>query len=211
MLASTAPDAILFTNGDNDTFPALTLQHGQEIRADVLVLNLYVIQHQRGLLTRALNDRNIAIAVEDLPADDSDFAAELAQRLTEAAPDVPLYFALSVWAAYKERINDRLYIEGQASRYSASGVDNLARLQNNLEHRFRIDYLDRAWYGEFHPSTAPVVTRLNTNYVFSFILLAEHYQLSGEETRARRWRERALDIARPYPYLLAELQNRGDK
>jgi hypothetical protein len=102
-----------------------------------------------------------------------------------------------VSAAYKEQINDRLYIEGLASRYSAVGVDNLARLQYNLEHRFCIDYLTHAWYGQFHPTTE--VNRLNTNYAFPFILLAEHYQQSGEDTRAHRWRERALDIARPYP------------
>lgn len=92
MLQSTMPDAILFTNGDNDTYPALTLQRAQKVREDVLVVN-----------------------------------------------------------------------------------------------------------------------RLNTNYTFPFILLAEHYQQSGEETRAKRWRELAMDIARPYPYLSQELQKRANK
>lgn len=41
MLQSTMPDAILFTNGDNDTFPALVLQHAQDVRNNVLVLNLW--------------------------------------------------------------------------------------------------------------------------------------------------------------------------
>ena len=209
MLQSTMSDAILFTNGDNDTFPALVLQRALEVRDDVLILNLWGIQHQRSTLAQALKKRNIDIPIADLPDESADFVAELAQRLTDAAPDVALYFALSVSNTYKERINDRLYIEGLASRFSPSGVDNMARLQNNLEHRFRIDSLEHNWYDPFHPSTVPVVNRLNTNYTFPFILLAEHYQRSGEETRANRWRERAMHIARPYPYLMEELQNRA--
>ncbi len=31
----------------------------------------------------------------------------------------------------------------------------------------------------------------------------------GEKTRAARWREHAMNIARPYPYLMKELQNRA--
>jgi hypothetical protein len=32
-LQSTMPDAILFTNGDHDTFPALILQHAQAAKS----------------------------------------------------------------------------------------------------------------------------------------------------------------------------------
>jgi len=37
------PNAILFTNGYNDTFPALVLQHLQDVRNNVLLLNLWGI------------------------------------------------------------------------------------------------------------------------------------------------------------------------
>ena len=60
-----------------------------------------------------------------------------------------------------------------------------------------------------HPSTGPVVNRLNTNYTFPFMLLAKHYLQSGEKNRGDRWPERTMDIARPYPYLMKELKNRA--
>ena len=209
VLMSTLPNAILFTNGDNDTFPAWVLQRTQAVRADVLLLNLHLVWRDRSYFYRKLQEHGIDLSTNDLSGDDrADFVAALTASLEQMAPEIPVYFALTVGNQFRERINDDLYMVGLASRYSSHGIDNLGRLRHNLEHRFRLDYLKHDWYSEDHPSTRPVVAWLNTNYAYPFFLLADHYQISGEPERSDIWRQRAFDVARDYPLLLEQLRNR---
>lgn len=211
MLMSTAPAALLLTNGDNDTYPALLLQSLHAVRTDVLVLNLYLVEHQRAQQQSLLKNEEIEVDLSALPRGDSAaFAAALVGALATKAPQRPVYFALSTSAAYKEQLNEYLYIEGLAARYSTKGVDHLGYLSDHIENQFRLDSLTQNWYAESHPSTHSVVERLNSNYAFPFILLAEHYDARGEKTRAERWRERAFDVARIDPYLLEKLQQRTE-
>lgn len=208
VLMSTRPNAILFTSGDNDTFPAWVLQRARAVRVDVLLLNLHLVWSDRSYLSRKLQERGIDLSAGDLPQDRADFVAALTASLKQTAPEVPVYFALTVGNEFRERINDNLYMVGLASRYSSHGIDNLGQLRHNLERRFRLDYLTHDWYSEDHPSTRPVVAWLNTNYAYPFFLLADHYQISGEQDRGDFWRQRAFDVARDYPLLLEQLRNR---
>ena len=211
VLMSTGENAILFTNGDNDTFPTWVLQRVKGIRPDVLLLNLNLVQSDRSYLIAELRQRGIDIDADALPQDDpAAFTAALAAAVDQAAPDAPVYFALTVSNQFKKHIHDRLYMVGLASRYSTGGIDNLGRLTDNIENRFRLDYLNHDWYSEDHPSTHPVVEWLNTNYAYPFLLLADHYQTGGETTRSARWRNRALDLARPNPFLLEQITKRID-
>ena len=211
VLMSTLPNAILFTNGDNDTFPAWILQRAQAIRADLLLLNLHLVWNDRSYLSRKLQEHGIDLSASDLPDERADFVADLTANLEQVSPETPIYFALTVGNEFRERINDNLYMVGLASRYSSRGIDNLGRLRHNLEHRFRLDYLTHDWYSEDHPSTQPVVSWLNTNYAYPFFLLADHYQISGESDRGAFWRQRAFDVARDYPLLLEQLKNRTSR
>jgi hypothetical protein len=196
MLMSADDGAIILTNGDNDTYPALMLQRVHAVRPDVLVLNLYLIRHNRKYLQKTLNEHGIHLDATALPMTQGEFTAALCQRIAALQSETPLHIALTVDNKTKERLNEDLYIVGLTSLYSPRGLDNLALLKRNIEQRFRLNTLEHNWYGEYHPSTTPVVRRLNANYAFPFALLAEHYRIAAQDAAAIRWQELALEVAR---------------
>ncbi|MCI0697179.1 hypothetical protein L0337_34890 [candidate division KSB1 bacterium] len=210
VLMSTEKNALLFTNGDNDTFPIWLLQRAKGIRPDVTVLNVHMIGEQN-YLKRLLKTKNVEVDLEKLP--DKDVyrcIPELGKAIAAANPAVPVYFALTLEGAHTKGLANNLYVTGLASRYSSKRIDNLAMLRENVEANFRLDYLKFDWYSENHVSTPSIGETLNTNYVAPFMMLAEHCEKIGEHKKAEYWKNFALDIARAAgdQALIEHLKNR---
>lgn len=197
VLASTEENAILFTNGDNDTYPVWMLQHALGIREDVTVLNVSITTRTKpDYLERRLKEKNITLDLDKLPdLMDAGFIPQLCKTLAEKYPDIPIYFALTVYKNHIESIMDDLYIVGLAYQYSPKRIDNTALSKKNLEKNLRLDYLKNDWYGDSYLAK-DIITVMNTNYVAPMIMLAEHYKTSGEDKKAQEWKNWALDLAR---------------
>lgn len=198
VLMSTEKNALLLTNGDNDTYPAWVLQSVKGIREDVSVLNVPLIHQNRDYLARLLRAKNIKIATNKLPKGDRQkFTQALCEELASKYPGSPLYLAATMHARYREPLQENLYLIGLALRYDPKNrLDNLALLQRNFERYFRLDYLKFDWYSESHIATQSIVKHLNINYLNPIIMLLKHYQAAGEQDKFRRLRSLALDIAR---------------
>lgn len=196
MLMSLDQNAILFTNGDNDTYPCWVLQQAKTVRPDVTILNVHLIRNQ-DYLARKLSERNIRLSQEALPkADSPDFIAQLCRAIGSQYPEAPLYFAVTVYEETIEPLTANLFLEGLANRYSPQRYDNVARVKENLENKFRLDYLRYDWYSETHPSTATVVSALNQNYISGMTILYEYYSENKQPSPAEYWKNFAFDIAR---------------
>jgi hypothetical protein len=206
-LISTEPNAILFTNGDNDTYPLWLLQKVQNIRDDVTVLNLSLSAIEL-YLDRKLKERGIAINAKDLKkkakTDDpakphkfshNVFTCELIKTIKEKQPDIPIYFALTVYQNYTKDITDNLYIAGLVYKYSEERIDNLALLENNIENKFRLDYLKYDWYNE-NQLGIKLMSKMNMNYVAPMVMLAEHYKAGGQDSKALKLKNLAVMLAK---------------
>lgn len=194
VLFSLEKNAILFTNGDNDTYPVWVLQKVKKIRTDVTILNVSLINVGEEYLERKLKEKDISVSFTELPKYRSqEFTGALAKFIVEKYPEVPVYFAVTVYQDYLSAIEENLYLVGLAYKYSQSRFDNIALIKKNLEKRFRLDYLKNDWYSEDYLAN-PVVTKLNLNYIAPLLALAEHYAASDTQERAKYWVEIALQI-----------------
>jgi len=193
VLQSVEDNAILFTNGDNDTYPVWVLQKVYGIKPNVTVLNLSMINH-KDYFKQKLSEININLNISDLPAaKNENFSESFCITMTKKYPKIPVYFALTV---YKKRLDDietNLFISGLVSRYSSQRIDNIALLKKNME-KFRLDYLEFDWYDKRFLATKHIAN-LNTNYVASMVMLMEHYALSEDYKKADQLKRVALKLA----------------
>jgi hypothetical protein len=206
VLVSTDSDGILFTNGDNDTYPAWILQNSLGIRSDVTILNVSLLPTD-DYLEKKLNKKGILIDTKALKQKvqaaenhlsgrlfKSKFVQELSKELLEKYPKIPIYFALTISPEKVKNIRDELYIVGLAYQYSKRRIDNIALIKKNMEHNFRLDYLEHDWYQEQYSGNINK-QKMHMNYVIPMVMLADHYQMSGDSRRSEEWNKRALQLA----------------
>ena len=195
VLMSTDTNAILFTNGDNDTYPIWILQKALGIREDVTVLNVSISRSDKNYLERKLKEKDITVDFDKLPSMlDGNFFAELCKAIGAKYPDVPVYFALTVYEPVTKPITDDLYIVGLAYQYSPKRIDNLALLKKNLENNLRLDYLRYDWCDDGYLAR-DIIAHMNLNYIAPMVMLAEHYQTAGEDKKFQDWKGFAVMLA----------------
>ena len=222
VLMSVKPNAILFTNGDNDTYPAWILQHMHKVRPDVTVMNLSLC-HIEEYLQNKLKSRGIKASAKEIlnnakishpekvtRFDNNKMVGDLIKIFQEQKPDIPLCFALTVYKKYTEDIADDLYIVGLAYQYSKERIDNIAQIKKNLESNLRLDYLKYDWYNENQLGVS-MMHNMNMNYMVPMIMLAEHYKETGQTDKKDMWRDLAISLVKKAgkTEVLEEIKKKG--
>jgi len=158
MLAGLEPNALIFTNGDNDTFPLWYQQQVEHFRTDVRVLNLSLLNTT--WYPRQLRDNEPKVGlkwtdaeIEYLPEQ----AGEIWRRTKEEFQPrdlavikilqdnyrkKPIYFAVTIAQNDLARFEDRLVLEGLVYRFQSAKGKNMvdvAKLAQNVDHVYRFD------------------------------------------------------------------------
>jgi len=194
-LNSAETNSILFTNGDNDNYPAWVLQDAKGIRQDVTILNAHTIFVLRDYLKLKLKQREIEIDFEKLSTEEIDvFLKELINEIKNKYAGISIHVAMTVYDDYIKEIKDNLYITGLVYTFSEVPIDNVSMIKNNFEKNLRLDYLDYDWYNEKHISKS-MMNRYNLNYIPAIIELVREYYSRGNIESADYWKGKGLILA----------------
>jgi len=163
-LESTAPNAILLTNGDADTYPSWVLQTVFKHRTDVQVINWSLLWYADEYRKRIARDLDVDIEEVENPSAMMD-ALHKSER--------PLYLAMTVDAnQFGAHRKDWLFVTGLAMRYERPGFQNLAFAKTAYTSKWRLDNLRNPLADNAEQA---VTDQLNRNYLPTLLELREFY------------------------------------
>ncbi|MFC5282577.1 hypothetical protein [Pedobacter alpinus] len=185
VLMSLAPNSIILVENDNDTYPLWMLQDAKNIRPDVEIINIdfLLFQEYRERIFKELNIQPIELGKIDLNEYAQNWAKVVNTLVTSHKISRPLYIGLSMAPERYKGLEDNLYVEGLAYRYSKSKFNNDLANRELLENRFSLDYLTNHFY---YDTSEDFVNKFNLNYLKPFKICYQYYKKHNETKKLNK-------------------------
>jgi tetratricopeptide (TPR) repeat protein len=196
MLAGLEPNAIIFTNGDNDTFPLWYMQEVEHYRPDVRVANLsllntnwyiHQLKHNEPKVELAWTDEQVKNLAGSIDRDGNvmqprDLAVQ--RILLDNFRKRPIYFAVTIPRDGLRAVEDYLVLEGLVYRVvETKGRDrkDYAKIEHNANDVYVYDGIltagfkrDNSVYRDENQNN------LVQNYAGAFIRVAQYSEANGD-------------------------------
>jgi tetratricopeptide (TPR) repeat protein len=211
MLVGLEQNGIMFTNGDNDTFPLWYIQEVEKYRADVRVVNLSLLNTPWYIKQLRDNEPKVNIRWTDeelqrlqpIRAKDGWILVRdigVQHILKHNSGSKPIYFAVTIPPTIYEPYRDFMEMEGLAYRVvprKGKNMVNVPKLEENVWTNYSyVGLLDDEWQHDDTVYQPPFVKRLIQNYAAAFTQLGFiKYQQDQDYEAAIKNLEAAEQIA----------------
>lgn len=210
LLVGAEPGAVIFTNGDMDTYPLLALQAAEGFRTDVRVVNINLlnlqwyaryVRDQLRVPVSCTNEEMNAMAPKVIEGKVVLVSDVLVEDIIENAGQAPIYFAM-VPESRMKRYSDRLSREGLLTRVEREPVAkkfNREKAIENVEKLYQIDLPEEkiVWGSNTSPLTRKP-EGLFVNYGVIYQAIAADLVAEGKKDEAVPYFKKAADVFRKY-------------
>ncbi len=204
ILNSVDGNGIVFTNGDNDTFPLWCLQEVDGIRSDVKVVNLsllntswyiHQLQEQMNVPINLTYDQIERLRPMWDPVKERVWKVqdEMVRHIITANKwKIPIFFAVTVSQGNKLGLDDNMIMQGMAYRMVPDKGKNRVdpeKMWNTYMEEFRYNGLDDPTVFKNENDN-----RLVANYVSGFLQLADTLRKLGDYDKSIGIVQKSIDI-----------------
>lgn len=187
VLQSLPADAVIFTNGELDTYPLIWQIKQNNSSVKVISLSFCLRPENRKAL---FSNAGLVLPVNDT---NSKADAMFIQNVASANPGKKIYVAASCGGGILEAIQDSLYCTGLAFRYSSTPLEHMNFLKNNVGTKMKLDQVGKGAGGK-NRFDLTVATDLEMNYYLPLLLAADQYAAAGNGEKAKELRAKASKI-----------------
>lgn len=181
VLSGLEQNAILITNGFDDTYPIWILQEVKGFRKDVQVINLDLIQ-EKSYQKQTLKELHLYPLAKTDPV-------SIAEDLAKKNPNSPINLALTITPTALTDLASKLYLVGLTLKYSDQPIDNVQIISNNWEYKYKKE--------ELYKAVSNRKGRLiNANYILPLAVLYNEYKSKNEDKKAADIKSLMLKLAK---------------
>lgn len=196
-LQSVEKNGVIITNGDMDAIPKWVLQYGQGVRTDVLVISKWFFATEptyKEQILKRLDIQEPEKRVEDfkgIPEYVDYITAELLKRIHR-----PIYMSSGTPMEFfrNHNLDDKMYLVGNALKYSEKDFDNTAVIKKNFEEKYYLEYLFKNF--QHHPEDNVVKTNMNLTYLPGLIHLKDYYTKQNQSDKIEYYESLIQKVAK---------------
>ncbi|HEY4482254.1 MAG TPA: hypothetical protein VI489_05325 [Candidatus Brocadiaceae bacterium] len=194
VLMSLDSNAILFTQHDNDTYPAWMLQDALNIRSDVTVINIdfLLLENYREFILKKLNIKALDLGKVNLDEYHLNWEKVVAHILNNYSGNRPIHLGMTLFNHLYKDFEKQLYVSGLVFRYSITKLDFAEKNRLLYQDIFFLDYL--LFNFSMDPNQANVNYQ-NTNYMSCFKSVYDIYKSENNLKEANKIKQLAILLA----------------